>query len=80
MKEIELMDENKLIGFNKPDITREIRAIKIKINEIIEVINAMNEPPYTDDLDDEEDDDEMSDDERNIITPGVLSKLGKKLK
>lgn len=80
MREIEKLDENKLIGFNKPDVLREIRAVKIKINEIIDVINVMNEPPYTDDLDDDEDEDDMTDEERNVITPEVLSKLGKKMK
>ena len=80
MREIEMMDENSSIGFNKPDVIREIRAIKIKINEIINVINDMNEPPYTDDLDEDDEEDELSDEERNIITPAILSKISQKKK
>ena len=42
--EIEKLDESVKIGFTGPNVEREIRAIKCKINEIIDVINLITAP------------------------------------
>lgn len=53
-KRIAKLDEDKRIEFRLTALDREIRSIKSKINEVIDVINQMNEPIYADDFDDDE--------------------------
>lgn len=58
MSQIELFDVTKDINFNGKDVRREIRSIKIKMNEIIRHINQMEEDP--EDVDDIDDDDDLT--------------------
>lgn len=73
MSQIELFDTTKDINFNGKDVKREIRAIKIKMNEIIRHINQMEEEP--EDIDDLEDDDDLT-----ALDLKDIDKKAKKLK
>lgn len=53
-RHITRLDEDNRVEFRQMALDREIRSIKSKINEIIDVINQMNEPIYADDFDDDE--------------------------
>lgn len=70
MQEIEKMKNDYVPEFNKRSLGMEIRGIKDKINEIIDVINDIMEPEYTSDIDED-------DDEGEVININNL-KLGKK--
>ena len=64
--EIEKLEINERIGFTGPMMTGQLMQIKAKINEIIDVINLMNEEPYTGDLDAEDADDKVLLDEADF--------------
>lgn len=64
--EIEKLEINERIGFTGPMMTGQLMQIKAKINEIIDVINLMNEEPYTGDLDPEDADDKVLLDEADF--------------
>lgn len=60
---IELLDDTQpLTGFNRKAIEHEVRVLRLKVNELIEVVNDLLEPPYTDDLDEDDEDEEEEDD------------------
>lgn len=77
MRKIEKLNTDQEIQFNKVDLNRKVRTLFLKVNEIIDVINEMNEPPYMEDYD--EDDEE--DDEVPVTlndTKRIMSKKGSK--
>lgn len=58
MFEIEKLKNDYIPEFNKRSIGMEIRGIKDKVNELVDAVNAMMEPDYTSDIDDDDDEGE----------------------
>lgn len=59
---IESLDVSQpLTGFNRNALEHEIRVLRMKMNEIIEAVNDLMEPPYTDDLDEDDEDEDEED-------------------
>ena len=58
MDQIEKLDDSKSFGFNRKELEREIRTLRLKINEVIDTMNELLESPFMDDEDDDEEDDE----------------------
>ncbi len=54
MNQIDKLPEGERVEFNRFTLDRRIRTLESKINEIIDVLNALNAPIYADDFDDDE--------------------------
>lgn len=72
---IEKLDEVNDVNFNAVDMKRCVRVMTAKINQLIDVINMMQEEPYTDDLDEDDDKDKPI-----LLEEKDLSKAKKKNK
>lgn len=54
MNQLDKLPEGERVEFNRFTLDRRIRTLESKINEIIDVLNALNAPIYADDFDDDE--------------------------
>lgn len=65
---IEKIDDINDVNFNAVDVKRCLRVMAGTINQIIDVLDNLQEEPYTADMDEDDEDS----DSNNILTPEMI--------